>query len=388
MQRKALMLALACALPASQCAAGGNAFNPNLSLILTGTAADFKLDPNNYRLPGFALGDESDPGEEGFSLGESELGISANIDPDWFGFFTLSITGDNNTSVENAYVQTTSLGNGLTVRAGRFFSGVGYLNEQHSHTWDFVDTALPYRAFLNTQLGDDGVQLRWLAPTDLFTEFGTEWLRGDAFPAGGSANSGHGTWSAFVHVGGDLGESNSWSAGLSYLKANAANRDTSDLNGDNELLFNGETRLLIADLVWKWAPQGNPYDHNFKFQTEYLRREEDGDYRHADGGAIGGYDTTADGWYAQAIYQFMHAWRVGLRHDALHSDRPGAAFAGTPLDSQGHSPSRNSVMVDYSNSEFSRLRLQYNRDDSGPQTDDQWFVQYQMSLGAHGAHIF
>ena len=45
-------------------------------------------------------------------------------------------------------------------------------------------------------------------------------------------------------------------------------------------------------------------------------------------------------------------------------------------------------MLDYSNSEFSRVRLQYNKDDSGPETDDQWYVEYLMSLGAHGAHKF
>jgi hypothetical protein len=58
------------------------------------------------------------------------------------------------------------------------------------------------------------------------------------------------------------------------------------------------------------------------------------------------------------------------------------------LDNQGHDPSRTSVMVDYSNSEFSRVRLQFNKDDSGPESDNQWYVQYLMSLGAHGAHQF
>jgi len=34
------------------------------------------------------------------------------------------------------------------------------------------------------------------------------------------------------------------------------------------------------------------------------------------------------------------------------------------------------------------VRLQLNRDDSGPETDDQVVLQYIMSLGAHGAHRF
>jgi hypothetical protein len=45
-------------------------------------------------------------------------------------------------------------------------------------------------------------------------------------------------------------------------------------------------------------------------------------------------------------------------------------------------------MVDFSNSEISRLRLQWNRDRSRPEADTQVFLQYLMSLGAHGAHRF
>ena len=44
-------------------------------------------------------------------------------------------------------------------------------------------------------------------------------------------------------------------------------------------------------------------------------------------------------------------------------------------------------MVDFNPSEFSRLRLQLARDRSREGlTDNQLFLQYQMSLGAHGAH--
>jgi hypothetical protein len=360
----------------------GNAFNPSIGLILSGTVGQLSQDPADYAVSGFPLGGESDPGTRGFALGESELNVTANIDPDWYGVFTYAMAGDETAGVENAYVQTTSLGHGLTLKGGRFFSGVGYLNEQHAHAWDFVDTALPYRAMLGSQYGDDGVQLRWLAPTDLFTEVGVETLRGDAFPAGGSANRGRGTWTGFVHIGDDVGDSHSWRAGLSYMNAKAEGRETGD--GD---LFSGSSKLFIADFVWKWAPHGNPYKHNFKLQAEYLRSRNEGDFTPV-GGSVTAYSATPSGWYVQGVYQFMPRWRLALRHDQLKADNPGAAFSGTVLDDQGHSPKRDSVMIDYSNSEFSRLRLQYNRDQSQPQTDNQWFVQYAMSLGAHGAHIF
>ena len=64
-------------------------------------------------------------------------------------------------------------------------------------------------------------------------------------------------------------------------------------------------------------------------------------------------------------------------------------LAGTAVDNQGHDPKRTSAMLDFSHSEFSRLRLQFNRDESRALVkDNQWYLQYVMSLGAHGAHSF
>ena len=60
----------------------------------------------------------------------------------------------------------------------------------------------------------------------------------------------------------------------------------------------------------------------------------------------------------------------------------------TPLDGDDRDPDRITAMIDFSNSEFSRLRLQYSRDDSGSESDDQIVLQYLLSLGAHGAHQF
>jgi hypothetical protein len=46
-------------------------------------------------------------------------------------------------------------------------------------------------------------------------------------------------------------------------------------------------------------------------------------------------------------------------------------------------------MIDWSPSEFSRIRLQFARDYSrADATDNQVFLQYIASLGAHGAHKF
>jgi hypothetical protein len=147
--------------------------------------------------------------------------------------------------------------------------------------------------------------------------------------------------------------------------------------------------LTGVDFIWKWAPNGNPRQTNFKFQTEYFTRDEDGTFDPASSGTPLTYNGKQKGWYAQAVYQFMPRWRAGLRIDRLKADAIDVALAGTALDNQGHDPRRASAMVDFSNSEFSRLRFQINKDESRlDQKDTQWYLQYVMSLGAHGAHSF
>ncbi|MDR2837808.1 MAG: hypothetical protein LBV49_04455, partial [Azonexus sp.] len=147
--------------PASVAPAGGgvNAFNPALSLILSGSYTRAAQNPAKYAISGFPLPPDGEIGlgSRGFSLAESELGIAANIDPWLRGVANISLKPDDSVSVEEAFIHTTALGNGLSLKAGRFFSNVGYLNPQHSHTWDFADNPLAYQALLGTQYGDDGV---------------------------------------------------------------------------------------------------------------------------------------------------------------------------------------------------------------------------------------
>jgi hypothetical protein len=375
--------------------AGASAFNPSMSLILSGLYTRTSRDPVNYSLTGFQLprGAEAGPGTRGFSLAETELGFAASIDPWLRGAANISVHPDDTVSVEEAYVQTTSLGKGFSLKAGRFFSGIGYLNEQHSHVWDFVDAPLAYQAFLGSQFGDDGVQVRWLAPTDLFMEAGAELGRGRSFPGGGDSRNGAGMSALYAHLGGDLGESSSWRAGLSMLNAKAtaqalAGADATGAPVTNS--FTGSTRVTMADFVWKWAPNGNATRTNFKLQGEYLRSRREGDlaYDIENLASTGSYRASQSGWYLQGVYQFMPRWRVGLRTERL--DSGSTSFSANPaVAAIDYQPHKNSVMVDFSPSEFSRVRLQLARDYSRMGLpDNQLFLQYQMSLGAHGAHQY
>lgn len=380
---------------------GQNNFNPAISLILDGRYADFNNDPDAYELPGFMLGNEAGLGEEGFAIGHTEIAISANVDDKFYGKATLAIhdhEGETETDMEEAYIQTLGLGHGLTLKAGRFYSAIGYLNEQHEHMWDFADAPLIYRGLFGDQLRDDGVQVTYVAPTDTFMQFGTELFRGDRFPGAGN-HDGVGAWTVFANTGGDIGIEHSWQLGLNHWRANDVDGRTSDAHshgsGSVETpSFNGDSKISSLDLVYKWAPNGNPTSRNLKLQFEYFDRREDGSITMLNSGPpeeISTYDGQQDGWYAQAAYQFKPHWRTAFRYDRLSSNNKGSdddVLAEAGLDDEGHTPERYSAMLEWLPSEYSRIRLQYNRDDSYADSDNQVFLQYTHSLGSHGAHQF
>jgi len=300
-----------------------SAFNPAIGVVFQGYMWDHDGPSSN---------------EEGFAVGETELIMNANVDDKFAAYLTAALAyedGESELEIEEAWVETTALPGGFGARFGRVASGLGYLNSKHSHQWDFVDLPLPYQALFDGRYVDNGVQLRWLAPTDLYLELGGEVLQGEDDDSGLAAST------LFANVGGDVGTNSSWLAGASYL------------DRDNM------ASLSAAHFIWKWAPNGNWRERNFVFQTEYFDHDEAG----MDGG-----------WYAQAVYQPIQRWRFGARADGLQTD--------------ADDPRRYSVMLDWSNSEFSRLRLQFTSDDSGPEDRNEWGIQYIHSIGAHGAHTF
>lgn len=384
--------------PAAQVAGSSeNAFNPAILLVLGGTYGAVQRDPA-VPATGFAM--SAHPGHsQGFNLGESELGISASIDPDFRGVATLALSPAGGVSVENAFVQTSSLGNGLNLKFGRYFSALGYLNEQHAHIWDFVDQPLVYASLWNNQLGEDGVQFKWLAPTNTFIEVGGELGRGRGFPGTDRAKNGIGSGVLFAHVGDDIGIEHSWRVGASLHKTRAADRvsdaipDLLGTVGGVSNSFSGDSQTTGLDFVWKYAPDGNTANRSIKVQGEYFTRRENGllTYDIATANTSDRYTSTQSGWYLQGVYRFMPHWRTGLRYDRLD---PGTATVGTLnagniIADYGYQPSRTSLMLDYSPSEFSRLRLQLAHDNSRQGLpDNQFFVQYIMSLGAHGAHQY
>ncbi|MGH1427843.1 MAG: hypothetical protein ACRBEE_07875 [Arenicella sp.] len=377
------------------------------SAILDGRYASYDNDPEEYEIPGFSLGGEAELPEAGFSLGHIELGASGEIDDKLRGQLTVAIAehdGETEVELEEAFIESLGLGYGFTARAGRFFPSIGRVNSQHNHAWDFIDAPLVYQGLWGAKYIDDGLRLSWIAPTDTFLEFGVEGLAASGFPAGGERSDGIDSQVLFMNIGGDINSSSSWQAGLSYHHADVVDREAGghghghgEEEGEEESeetpSFSGDSDTIGINAVFKWSPNGNPKNRHLIIQGEYFQRDEDGSIVLEGSDPLEQTSINGDqsGFYLQGIYKFAPHWRAGIRYDRLDSDNTGSdteVLEEAGLLNEGINPTRYSVMTEWVPSEFSRIRLQYNRDESSENKDSQLFLQFTTSIGAHGAHNF
>lgn len=359
-----------------------SAFNPYISVVLNGGYNYYSN--KDKEIGGFQIGEEGESPDKGFSLGESEINIGANVDDKFLANLTAAVVsedGDDKIELEEAFIQTIGLPYGITATAGRMKPVFGYLNEKHAHTDEFADRPLPYRVFLNNAYRDDGLQTAIVLPTDFYAEIGGGLYKGGYFPAS-SEGSGDGAANAFIKFGGDITDNQAWLAGFSYLYAKSNKGRESD-----DIVFKGKDNLYGLSLKYTYAPSGNNKESELAIQGEYLFRNEKGKYNIEDAG-FKQYNNNSSGWYLQGTYKFLTNWKVGYRYAQMRPDDVPNSFKDTPLDSQGHKPEMHSLMAEWNNSEFSRIRLQYNYDKTSKKDDNQIVLEYTVSFGAHGAHSF
>jgi hypothetical protein len=393
----------------------GTAFNPSISVILDGKYYTDNVGGEAGEIVEHAAGFDGHHGDHGhgelsrgFNLGETELVFSASVDPYIDAMLTLTIEEDGDVEVEEAYGLTRNLPAGLQLKFGKFLSGIGYLNQQHPHDWDFVDQPLAYDLLLGEEgLNDIGLQLTWLPALPVYTLFGVEALQGrsetlantiDALPLmiiDGEEVPFHGTlrersgprlFTGFVKVAPDLGFDHAVQFGLFGGLARLHQED----HGDE--ILEGDTWFAGADVVYKYT-SGRAYGHrNLTLQAEYIHRVKDLEVAAADDlDEIGEEEKfRQDGFYAQAVYGFAPRWSAGVRLDMV-----GLTNRITTDDERRSfdDSRRYSANVTFNPTEYSRLRFQFNRGDiadaaHGRERYSQFFVQYQLSLGVHGAHRF
>lgn len=378
--------------------------NWQASLIFEGLYVDKELKENEMH--GMPAGGHNHGLRDGLQWGHNEVVVTGDITDSVSARFTTAITQEAEEEgngleleVEEAFIEASGIGNGFNVKAGRFYSDVGYLSSKHNHEWDFADQPLIYEGMFGEHPTGDGLQLSYVAPTDTFLKFGGELFADEKFPSGETDNT-ISAGTVYAKVGGDIGTSHSWLAGVGHWRANDIQRtgeahDHGGGGGHAEIpRFSGDSKINTIGGIYKWAPNGNARERNFKFQAEYFKRDENGRIDMLDDGDVeetSTYNGDQSGWYAQAVYQFRPHWRVGLRHDRVNIENTGSdddVLEEAGLHAEGHKPTRNSLMLDYSPKEYSRWRLQYSRDERSENPDDVIMLQYTHSFGSHGAHAF
>jgi len=378
--RRSLPLALALALAA---AAGGAAarslgeweFGAVLDLTQTSRA--------------LALGGR----DQGLQLGHSDLTASGPVGTQLkahLGAVLATHEGRLERGVEEAWLETTRLPGGLQVRAGRFASQIGYLNQQHPHADDFVERPLLYRAFFGGHWNDDGLRLNWTAPTPFYLMLGLEALRGKRLVQEAVALPRRlGVTTFVLKTGADLGRSHSWQLGLSHVR-NTREAVTEDHEEDGPhgmhdhehghahgAQFSGR-RTWMIDAVWKWSPGGNDRGQQVRAVFEAARIS-----------GINRFATSKDRHESNAlalVWRLRPSWEVGARADWLRVRAPhGEHFHGALLRER-------TLMLAWKPSHMQSLRLQVTGQRDAVEFENParraWQLQYLLAFGAHGAHAF
>ena len=380
----------------------GTSFNPALSVIPEGLYYNDDRSGGAVGLFGAADGFAGTPVGEGrdlsrgFNLGETELTFSGAVDP-YFDVTAIAAFATDGVEIEEAYGRTRSLPAGLAVKLGKFYSDVGYANKQHPHQWDFVDQSLPYEILLGGGLNDVGVQVTWLPKTPVYLLLGVEAFQGDnagvANFLGPDANpafadkAGPRLFTGFAKVSPDIGYSDALQIGLFGGRSSLHQEQTEQEGLDGTAWFAG------TDWVFK-HDSPDPFGKNdLVFQAEYVYRDKNLDRVAAEDPGLVGKPSTAkqDGFYVQGTWGFAPRFTVSGRYDAV------GVFVNRidlgDLGSTGYDASRRiSAALTFNPTEFSRLRAQFSRGDAViggvRESFNQFFLQYQLSLGVHGAHKF
>lgn len=337
--------------------------------------------------------------QQGLALGHSDLSLNGPLGHWLDAQLTVAAHHHDDkleAELEELWVQTRSLPAGFDLRAGRFASQLGYLNEQHPHADDFIERPLLYRAFLGGHWFDDGIRLNWTAATRLYLRLGAEVFRGrQLVQLASTGTAGHNPAVSVLsaRIGGDLNAAHSWQAGLAWLY-NRRDPAPEDGHGhhhhhghDHDHSHEGHShahgaafsgrRLWLADLTWKWAPGGNNRNQQLRLSWEYARISGLGPYA--------ARDDINTAHYLGVVWRFAPSWETGLRHDRLDVLMPhGDHFHIGRLE-------ESSVMLAWKPSHQQSLRLQYSHQHNSKgftATRRSVQLQYVISFGAHGAHSF
>lgn len=362
-------------------------------------------------------GGAHDPRKRGFTLQQAEIQMNGAVDPYFRGQFVLVSSldadeGETIVEVEEAWLITQQLPWNLQLKGGHYLTDFGRLNQVHPHAWDFQDQpVMMSRLFGADGLRAPGARMSYLAPTPTYLEFflGAQNANGETLqsflandevyeerPVGGRfldedarvvRTLGDVLWHGRIATATDFGPAATLGGGVSGVF------------GPNATGAGADTVIYGADFMFRWRPidnrRGYPF---FKLQGEVFSRHFDAAEQTDETDPLNPLTLPAQslrdyGGYLYAVYGFAVGWAIGLRGEVATGS--GGSYVGGGAFDRAQDPFRCdrvrwSPMLSYQTSEFSRVRLQYNYDDSdhlGRDAHSVW-LGFEILLGPHQPHTY
>ncbi len=336
--------------------AGGRAFNPDISVIGNFLAV---AGPSRFTT------------EPVFELTEAEAAFQAVVDPYARADFFVAV-GPDGAELEEGFITFTSLPANLLLKAGKIRAQFGKVSVLHTHRLPTADRPLVAVNLLGGEegLADNGVSLSHLIQNPLvFLE-----LTGEVFAGRSgvfqSTERARLAYAGRVRAYRDLTESTNLDLGSSFAFGPFLPEGPGEAGDPAAPVPEAlDRRLVGVDVTLRYRPlQGATYRRlNLRSEVVWSRQD-----------APAGDAARAFGAYALAEYQFARRWYLGGRFD-----RSARAFDGDLVDRGG------SVFVTFWPTEFSQVRGLVRRTHRAEGTaGTEALLQFNFSMGAHGAHEF
>ncbi len=351
------------------------AYLPDIAMILNMSAVSRDVSNGayaNYRVPGFVndLNTTNNNAQlpfnanRGFNLNYAEFAVHSVVDP-YFEAFAFLHMHPAALEIDEAFVITTSLPYGLRVKAGKFKSSFGRLNNKHQHSWNFDEQALIYKSLFGPDaISDAGLQVQWVAPTDTYIMVGVEGLQGSNAKSFGSNNGD--LLVGYLKSSIDVGDELSILGGVSVAHGKTTTANNSNVYGID---------LTMRDQLGSYSA--------LTWQSEYLQRDKEVNANTTD---------SQGGLYTQLVYQYNNNYSAGIRYDALtKNDTDLSAYTVNGVNTDNLD--RATAMLEYKPFPMSRLRLNYSYDrskiiDNKRQDINTVMLTLNIAAGAHGAHSY
>ena len=340
------------------------AYLPDIALILNMSAVGRNVknsDYENFAIPGFVeAGDAELPFNKnrGLNLNYAEVSMHSVVDP-YFEAFAIFHLHPDAFEIEEAYITTTNLPDGIRMKMGKFRSDFGRINAKHQHSWHFDEQPVIYKALFGPDaISDPGVQVQWVAPTDTYIMTGAEAMQGTNDRSFGDAEQNN-LYIGYLKTSLDLSEDLSLLGGISLAHGKTDAKKSSDVYGIDLTL----RKQLGSYSAVSW-------------QSEYLQRDRD-------------RDTGSDkqgGYYSELVYQYNNYYSGGIRYEKITRND---TFSGTEPDNLD----KYTAMLEYKPFPMSRIRLEYSHDrtkiiDGARKDIETVILSINIAAGAHGAHAY